>query len=138
VRHSNRRSGAHPFIEMKKIFSKLSPLVILLIGGVILTVGDIFAAEWVRSEGGIILFASTMFFYIIAMVFLVASYEKEDIPVATVILITFNVIILSIVGIVIFNEELTPGKIIGLVLGLVSLMFLEFGKKDVFFPKKKK
>lgn len=123
---------------MKRLFNKLSPLIILLIGGVILTVGDIIAAEWVRSEGGIVLFASTMFFYIIAMIFLVASYEKEDIPVATVILITFNVIILSIVGIVIFNEELTPGKIIGLVLGLISLMFLEFGKKDVFFSKKKR
>ncbi|MFA5087084.1 MAG: hypothetical protein WC470_02165 [Candidatus Paceibacterota bacterium] len=122
---------------MKKLFNKLSPLVTLLIGGIVLTVGDIFAAEWVRSEGGIILFASTMFFYIIAMIFLVASYEKEDIPVATVILITFNVIILSIVGIVIFEEELTREKLIGITLGLVSLMFLEFGKKDVFFSKKK-
>jgi multidrug transporter EmrE-like cation transporter len=121
---------------MKKLINRLSPLVILFFGGIFLTIGDMFAAEWVRSEGGSILFLVTMLLYIIAMVFLVTSYEKEDIPVATVILITFNIIILAIVGIMIFEEELTLQKIIGIVLGLISLMFLEFGKKEVFISKK--
>ena len=120
---------------MSKFFKKTSPLIILFIGGLILTVGDIFAAEWVRSHGGIFLYVAVMFFYIIGMVFVVASYDKEDIPVATVIIVTFNITILTIVGVLAFNENLTPGKIVGIILGLVSLAFLEFGKKKVFSVK---
>jgi len=117
---------------MKKRNKKLSPLVILFGGGIILTVGDIFAAQWVRFEGGIYLYLITMLFYIIGMVFLIKSYDKEDIPVASIILVMFNVIILTIVGITVFKEEVTLTKIVGMILGFISLVLLEFGKKRIF------
>jgi len=120
---------------MKKLINKLSPLVILFVGGIILTIGDIFAAQWVRFNGGFLLYFMTMLFYIIGMVILIVSYEKEDIPVASVILVMFNVIILTIVGIMIFKEEITLTKIIGIILGFISLTLLEFGKKKIFVSK---
>lgn len=114
------------------MINKLSPLVVLFFGGIILTIGDIFAATWVRSGGGIFLYFMVILFYILGMVILIFSYEKEDIPVASIILVMFNVTILTVVGIVLFKEEVSVAKIIGIILGLISITFLELGKKKIF------
>ncbi|MFA6190379.1 MAG: hypothetical protein WC711_02590 [Candidatus Staskawiczbacteria bacterium] len=120
---------------MKKNKKKLSPLIMLLIGGAILTLGDIFATEWVRVSGSLFLYFITMIFYIIAMAILIKSYEGEDIPVASIILVMFNVTILTIVGVLIFGEEVTASKIVGIILGIISLILLEFGKKKIFVSR---
>lgn len=122
-------------LKMKKNKKKLSPLIMLLIGGAILTLGDIFATEWVRVSGSLFLYFITMIFYIIAMAILIKSYEGEDIPVASIILVMFNVTILTIVGVLIFGEEVTASKIVGIILGIISLILLEFGKKKIFVSR---
>lgn len=104
-------------------------------GGIILTIGDIIATEWVRVEGGLFLYLLTMVFYVIGMAILIKSYEREDIPVASVIMVVFNVIILTIVGVTIFQEEITISKVVGILLGFISLMLLEFGKEKIFVSK---
>ena len=119
----------------KKLSIKFSPLVILFFGGIILTIGDIFAAKWIKLEGGIFLYLITTLFYIIGMVMLISSYDREDIPVASIILVMFNVVLLTIIGVIIFKEHMTATKITGIVLGLISVAFLEFGKKEIFFSK---
>ncbi len=116
---------------MKNFFKK-NPLLILFSGGIILTIGDIFAAWWVREISGYFYFV-VIIFYLIGMMLLVKSYENKNISVASLILVLFNVIILFFVGIFIFGETVNIFKIIGILLCFVSLYLLEFGKKIRIF-----
>jgi len=111
---------------------RLSPLVLLFIGGVITTAGDIVAAEWVRA-GGVYLYLLVMTLYLIGTFFLLDSYQSEDIAVASTLLVIFNVSTLVVAGMIIFGEELSPTKVIGIMLGLVAVVLLELGKKKSFF-----
>jgi multidrug transporter EmrE-like cation transporter len=113
---------------MKKYFAKLPPLATLFVGGLILTFGDIVAAQWIRF-GGAYLYLVVLFFYLIGMMFLIASYKTEDIPVASIILVIFNVTILAFVGAFLFGEELTIGKVAGIILCFISIWLLQYGKK---------
>lgn len=113
---------------MKKQIKKISPLTLLFIGGLILTAGDIIAAQWIRLGGNYLYFLVTLF-YFTGMVFLVNSYKSEDIPVASIILVIFNVVILIFAGILFFGESINLLKIIGIVLCFISIFLLELGKK---------
>jgi multidrug transporter EmrE-like cation transporter len=109
---------------------KLSPLVLLFIGGIILTVGDVIAARWVHT-GGNYLYIFIMLLYMFGMFFLISSYKSEDIAVASVILVIFNVVILTIAGILFFHEGVSITKIVGILLGLIAVVLLELGKKKL-------
>jgi len=109
---------------------KLAPLVLLFIGGIILTAGDIVAAEWVRV-GGNYLYVFIMLLYMVGMFFLISSYKAEDIAVASVIMVIFNVVTLTIVGILFFHDGISVTKIVGILLGLIAVVLLELGKKKL-------
>ena len=114
---------------MMKLFKskKVSPPIMLFGGGIILTFGDVVAAEWVRV-GGSYLYFFVMFMYLIGMMILISSYKLEDIAVASTILVIFNVTTLTIVGSLWFGEGITLTKITGLLLGMVAVVLLEMGK----------
>jgi len=109
---------------------KVSPLIMLFMGGIILTVGDVVAAEWVRV-GGNYLYFYIMIMYFIGMMILISSYKLEDIAVASTVLVIFNVAILTVVGALWFGEVVSLTKIVGLLLGMVAVVLLEMGKKIV-------
>ncbi len=67
------------------------------------------------------------------MIFLINSYKTEDIPVASIILVIFNVVILLFVGVLVFGERISFGKVLGIVLCFISIFLLEFGKKKKVF-----
>lgn len=119
---------------MRKHIKKISPLVILFIGGLVLTAGDIIAAQWIRF-GGSFLYLLVTVFYFIGMVFLINSYKSEDIPVASIILVIFNVVILIFAGILFFGESINLLKVIGIGLCFVSIFLLELGKQKRVFVK---
>ena len=118
----------------EKKTKKLSPVVLLFIGGMILTMGDIIAKEWVHV-GGIYLYSFIMLLYMVGMLFLISSYKSEDIAVASTMLIVFNITTLTLVGVLFFNEGLSIQKIAGISLGLFAVVLLELGKKKSLFIK---
>lgn len=119
---------------MKKNIKKISPLFILFVGGLVLTAGDIIAAQWIRFGGGYLYILVTLF-YFTGMVLLINSYKSEDIPVASIILVIFNVVILVFAGLVFFDEKITLLKILGIGLCFVSIFLLELGKPKKIFIK---
>jgi multidrug transporter EmrE-like cation transporter len=99
-------------------------LILLLIGGIILTLGDLFMKKWVNTN-------STLFYivglavYLVGLNFLAHSFKYKNIAVASVIFVIFNVVTLSLVSYFYFKETLSPLQIIGICVGITSIIILE-------------
>ena len=100
------------------------PFILLFIGGSVLTIGDVVMKKWVVNNNGF-LFVGGLIIYLIGLVFLAYSFKYKNIAVASTIFVIFNVITLSLVSWFYFKETLTPFQIIGILLGLGSIIFLE-------------
>jgi multidrug transporter EmrE-like cation transporter len=99
-------------------------IILLLVGGLILTIGDIFMKKWVVSNNAYI-YLTGMAVYLIGLNFLAQSFRFKNIAVASVIFVIFNVVTLSIVSWFYFKETLSPLQIIGMVIGIISIVVLE-------------
>ncbi len=102
-------------------------MFLTITAGILLTIGDIVLKQWVKYSytslyiGGILL-------YLISMNLLAHSYKYEDIAVASMLMVIFNIITLTLVGYFYFNENITIYEITGIFLGIASIGFLELGK----------
>ena len=104
-----------------------TPLVLVITAGLILTVGDIVLKEWVVKSYNTFYIAGLLL-YFISMNLLAQSYKYEDIAVASMVMVVFNVVTLTLVGYFIFHENITAYELTGIFLGIVSVGLLEFGK----------
>jgi len=102
------------------------PFIILFIGGCVLTIGDIFMKKWVINNNFFI-FITGLAIYLVGLIFLAYSFKFKNIAVASTIFVICNVITLSIISWLYFKEALTPLQIVGIILGLSSILFLELG-----------
>ncbi len=100
------------------------PFIILFVGGSILTIGDILMKKWVVNNS-IPLFITGLGIYLVGLIFLAISFKYKNIAVASTIFVIFNIITLSIVSWFYFKETLTPFQLIGIALGISSILFLE-------------
>jgi multidrug transporter EmrE-like cation transporter len=100
------------------------PLILLFVGGSILTIGDIVMKKWILNNSTLI-FITGMAIYLVGMIFLVHSFKYKNIAAASTIFVIFNIITLSIVSWLYFKETLTPFQLIGIALGISSIVFLE-------------
>ena len=103
------------------------PLILAISSGLILTAGDIILKKWVTSSFTVYYIVG-LILYFINMNFLAQSYRYENIAVASLLRVIFNVITLTLVGYFIFKENITAYEITGIILGIIALFFLEFGK----------
>jgi multidrug transporter EmrE-like cation transporter len=100
-----------------------STIYILLIGGLSLTIGDLFAGKYIKSKTKL-LYALVMIFYIIGLNFLIYSYKFENIAVASIMLEIFNVVTLTIAGKFLFKENITKSELCGIIIGLIAVIIL--------------
>lgn len=99
-------------------------LILALIGGLVLTGGDILMKEWVETNSSYF-FIFGLIIYIIGLVFLSFSFKYKNIAVASMIFVLFNIITLSIVSWFFFKEPLRRVELIGIMLGIFSIIVLE-------------
>jgi len=102
-------------------------LILLFIGGTILTLGDIVFKYWIDNDSWK-LFLGGLSLYIIGMLFLVATFKTQNIAVASVIFILFNIATLTIASYFLFHEPIPFWKTIGLLVGLVAVIILELAE----------
>ena len=107
-----------------KIIMNYIPIFLLLIGGIILTLGDIVMKKWVNTNN-LYLYIIGIAVYLVGLNFLAQSFKFKNIAVASIILIIFNVVTLSLVSWFYFKETLNSFQITGIILGLTSVVFLE-------------
>jgi multidrug transporter EmrE-like cation transporter len=101
-------------------------LAILAIGGILLTIGDLFMKKWVISNSWII-YVFGLIFYIIGLNFLAFSFKFKNIAVASVIFVLFNVFSLILFSYFYFKEGLSTYEIMGIIFGIVAIVLLELG-----------
>jgi multidrug transporter EmrE-like cation transporter len=98
--------------------------ILLFVGGIILTVGDIFMKKWVGTNNYYFYFAGLVI-YIVSLNLLAFSFKYKNIAVASIIYIIFNIVTLSIVSWFYFKETLNTMQMVGITLGLISVIVLE-------------
>lgn len=108
----------------------LLPLLLVFIGGIILTVGDIAMKKWVDSND-VYIYLLGMFIYFIGMNFLSVSFKYKNIAVASTFLVIFNVVSLIILSWILFEEKITLTQMIGILLGIIAVAVLELGEKEI-------
>ena len=99
-------------------------IILLLIGGIILTLGDILMKQWVITNRYLFYFIGLVV-YLIGLNFLAQSFKFKNIAVASVIFVIFNVVTLSLVSWLYFKETLSLMQIVGIMLGIASIIVLE-------------
>ena len=99
-------------------------IVLIFVGGLVLTVGDLIMKRWV-GNGSLSLYFLGLGVYLIGMVFLSQSFRFKNIAVASLMLVLFNIISLLLVSWFIYQEKLSLIQIIGVLLGLISIIILE-------------
>jgi len=99
-------------------------IVLALAGGIVLTVGDLVMKKWIAG-GGIVIYVIGLAIYLVGMVFLSQSYKFKNIAVASLMLVIFNIITLLIVSWLFYHEKLSVLQLVGMTLGLFSVIILE-------------
>lgn len=99
-------------------------IILLLAGGLVLTVGDVFMKKWVNTNGPAFYFIG-MIAYLIGLNFLAQSFKFKNIAIASVILVIFNIAALSLVSWLYFKETLSPLQIAGIIIGIIAIVVLE-------------
>ena len=99
-------------------------LLILLAGGIAMTVGDLVAGKWVQNKNKF-LYIVVIILYLIGLNFLIQSYRYSDIAIASILFDLFNVITLTVAGIYLFKENITKTELAGIIVGFVSIVILQ-------------
>ena len=104
------------------------PLILTIVAGLILTVGNIVLKKWVANDYRTYYYIAGLTLYFVSMNLLALSYKYEDVAVASMIMIIFNIVTLTLIGYFIFHENITIYEFTGLALGITAILLLEFGK----------
>ncbi len=106
---------------------RTTALALTLIGGLILTLGDVAMKAWVSSsKTGF--FAIGLFIYVIGLCLLAFSFKFEDIAVASVLLVLFNTVSLIFVNRFLFREPTSVMHLVGIAIAIIAVGVLEFAK----------
>ena len=100
--------------------------LILLIGGVFLTLGDVIYKYWAGHEH-LSLYLIGLALYLVGLVFLVESYKFQNIEVSSALIVLFNIAMLTLVGWAYFHEKIGLFEIAGLLLAGAAILLLEIG-----------
>lgn len=99
-------------------------MILLILGGFILTAGDVFIKKW-TIDNSVLNFLIGIFFWIIALLLLAYSFKSINMVSATFIEILVNIITLVIADYFFFKDPITITEIIGIIIGLIAIYILK-------------
>lgn len=99
-------------------------ILLLFIGGTVLTLGDITMKKWVNTNSHTFYIAG-LIVWLVGLMFLAQSFKYKNMAVASTIFVIFNVVTLSIVSWLYFKETLSTFQILGVIIGLVAIIVME-------------
>lgn len=102
------------------------PLLLLIIGGIIVTGGDIIFKQWVITHKSS-LYVLGLLVWLVGVLFLIESFKYKNIAVASLIFTVVNVVALIVISWIFFKEPLRTMQIVGILLGFTAIALLEIG-----------
>lgn len=96
----------------------------IIAGAIFDAFGDVLMKNWVINSSKFH-FISGMVFYVIGLSFLAYSFTFKNMVVASVLFLVFNVLFLSLVNWLHFNETLNSREVLALSFGLVTIVLFE-------------
>ena len=100
-------------------------ILLLLVAGILLTVGDLILNAWVDAGNSWKLYTLGIFFYFIALNFLARSYKFENIAVASVIMEILNLLSYLAISYWKFGETVSRLEILGIIFGIAAITCFE-------------
>jgi multidrug transporter EmrE-like cation transporter len=107
---------------------KFSILGFLLIGGILLTLGDIALKKWAVTDK-YSFYTLGLFLYLIGVIFFSFTLREKNLAIANTILVTVNIISLVAISYFYFQEKLTAIQFGGIILCMIGVVMLELGAK---------
>jgi len=104
----------------------MNAIILLIIGGAIITGGDLLLKKWATNSQLWVLLAG-LFISVIGLVFLAFGFKSKSIATANIIFIAVNMITLLLAQIFYFKETLTSIQFFGILLSVVGLFIIELG-----------
>ena len=102
----------------------LHPTALLLLGGAILTLGDLAIKTWIVQQSRPAFWLG-MVIYMVAMSLLAHSFRHKNIATASIICVVFNVITLILASRWLYGESISRQQYLGMGVGVVAIMILE-------------
>lgn len=102
----------------------MSGLAYLIIGGSILTIGDIIFKFYTEKPQNI-LYILGISIYLVGLIFLIQSFKTQNIAIASTIFIIVNVVTLAFVSWLYFGDKLSILQIIGIGLAFIAVLLME-------------
>jgi len=99
-------------------------LVLVFMGGIVLTGGDILMRYWIDNHK-VSLFVLGILIYVFGEILMALSFKYQNIAVASILTVIFNIIALSILSYFVFGDKLNLLAIVGITMGLISVTILE-------------
>lgn len=84
---------------------------------------DILLKKWI-IESNTTLFAIAMVLYVISVIFWAYSLKYQMLSKAITIFAVVNLIVIVLVGVIFFKESLNTTNIIGIILGILSVVLI--------------
>lgn len=100
------------------------PTVMLLIGGTILTLGDLAIMTWIIKENRPAFWLGMMI-YMVGMAILAHTFRYRNIATASIICVVFNVITLILATRLIYVEGISKQQYVGMAVGVLAIIILE-------------
>lgn len=103
---------------------KIFFIVFIVLVAILEIGGDILFKEWtIQHKNYLLIFG--VFLYMVATMFWAFSLRYQNLSKAVVIFAVLTLIVGTLVGVLVYKEELTPLNIVGILLGLTSIVLIE-------------
>ena len=97
-------------------------ILLLFLGGILLTIGDLIMKEWVINNK-MLFYVAGLAVYLVGLMLLAHTFKYKNIAVASTMFVIFNVVTLSLASWILFKEPLSIKEIAGIALGLSFIYF---------------
>jgi multidrug transporter EmrE-like cation transporter len=103
----------------------MNAILLLILGGVIITGGDIFLKQWATSSKLLFLLVG-LFVSLIGLLFLAFGFKSKGLAVANILFIAVNIMTLLLVQIFYFKEKLALPQFLGVIISIIGICLIEF------------
>ena len=100
-------------------------LLLLVIGGAIITGGDILLKKWATSSNLIFLLGGLLI-SVVGLLFLALGLKSKSLAIGNIIFVAVNMIVLVLAQIFYFKETLNSIQLVGIILSVIGVCIIEF------------